>query len=61
MIAVSRTQADLDELKGCEKTIQADLGSAEESVKAAEEAGDVDYLINNAAISLLGPFLEASL
>jgi L-xylulose reductase len=60
VIAMSRTQADLTKLQseiGCE-TILADLGDAAEARQAAERAGDVDLLVNNAAIAILEPFLQ---
>lgn len=62
VVAVSRSQADLEALKAevpCE-IIAADLTSAEESRRAAEAAGDIDLLVNNAGIARLEPFLEAS-
>lgn len=61
VVAITRSKEDLDELSGCYKKIQADLGVAEECIKAAEEAGDVDYLINNAAVAVLEGFLETKL
>ncbi len=63
VVAVSRTQSDLESLReetGCE-IIKADLGDAAEARRAAEEAGDIDLLVNNAAISILEPFLETKL
>jgi len=62
VVAVSRTQADLNSLKaetGC-STILADITSAEEAKRCAEAAGDVDLLVNNAGIALLAPFLEVT-
>jgi NAD(P)-dependent dehydrogenase (short-subunit alcohol dehydrogenase family) len=62
MVAVSRSQADLDSLKSetpC-TTIQADLTNAEEAKQAAKAAGDIDLLVNNAGISRLAPFLDLS-
>jgi L-xylulose reductase len=62
VVAVSRTQADLDSLKAetdC-STIVADITSAEGAKQAAEAAGDIDLLINNAGIALLAPFLEVT-
>jgi len=38
----------------------ADITSAEEAKKAAEKAGDVDLLVNNAGIARLQPFLETT-
>ncbi len=62
VVAISRTQSDLDSLKaeyGCQ-TILADIGKAEAARQAAEDAGPIDLLVNNAGIALLGPFLEAT-
>lgn len=42
---------------GCE-TIVADLGNVTEARRMAEQAGDVDLLVNNAAIAILEPLLE---
>ena len=59
VVALSRTEADLKNLQdeiGCE-TIVADLGDAAAAKRAAEQAGDVDLLVNNAAIAILQPFL----
>ena len=53
VVAVSRTRADLDSLKreiGCE-TISVDLGDARGARDAAERAGEIDLLVNNAGIS----------
>jgi len=63
VVALSRTQADLDSLKaeiGCE-TILADLTSAYDARRAAESAGEIDLLVNNAGITSLQPFLETTL
>jgi L-xylulose reductase len=60
VVAVSRTESDLKALQkeiGCE-TIVADLGSATEARRMAEQAGDIDLLVNNAAIAILEPLLE---
>jgi len=66
IIAVSRTQSDLDALKnelGCE-TIQADLADAGQARKAAEKStastGGVDLLVNNAGISIPQSFLDTT-
>ncbi len=62
VVAVSRSQADLDSLKAetpC-AIIQADLTNANEAKRAAESAGDIDLLVNNAGISRLAPFLDLS-
>src|SRR5258708_13534385 len=62
VVAVSRTEADLinrqDEIN-CE-TIIADLGDAAAAKRAAEQAGDIDLLVNNAAIAILQPFLRTT-
>ncbi|CAK0882321.1 unnamed protein product [Prorocentrum cordatum] len=66
--AVSRTRADLDALRaelaeaGDARltTFAADLGNAEEVRAALEAAGDIDLLVNNAAVALNGPLLEMS-
>jgi len=58
VVAVSRTEADLINLQDeidCE-TIIADLGDA----AAAKRAGDIDLLVNNAAIAILQPFLRTT-
>jgi L-xylulose reductase len=60
VVAVSRTEADLKALQkeiGCE-TIVSDLGDATEARRMAERAGDIDLLVNNAAIAILEPLLE---
>ena len=62
VIALGRDQADLDSLSqeiGCE-TISADLTDTASARNAAERAGDVDLLVNNAGLSILQPFLEAT-
>jgi len=61
VIAISRTQADLDSLRkqiDC-IAISANLASAEEAQHAAELAGEVDLLVNNAGISCPA-FLETT-
>ena len=60
VVAVSRTEADLKELQketGCEMIV-ADIGDASEARRIAEVAGDIDLLVNNAAIAILEPLLE---
>ena len=42
---------------GCQ-TILADLGNVADARRAAHEAGDIDLLVNNAAIAILESFLE---
>jgi L-xylulose reductase len=62
VVAVSRTESDLKNLQdeiGCE-TIVADLGDGAAAKRAAEEAGDIDLLVNNAAIAILQPFLQTT-
>src|SRR5258708_30428404 len=62
VVAVSRTEADLINLQDeidCE-TIIADLGDAAAAKRAAEQAGDIDLLVNNAAIAILQPFLRTT-
>jgi L-xylulose reductase len=63
VVALSRTEADLQNLQneiGCE-TIVAELGDADAARKAAERVGEIDLLVNNAAIAILEPFLKTSL
>ena len=60
VVAVSRTEADLRELQketGCEMIV-ADIRDASEARRIAEVAGDIDLLVNNAAIAILEPLLE---
>src|SRR5215469_12854834 len=62
VVAVARTESDLKALKdeiGCE-TIIAELGDPAEAKRAAEEAGDIDLLVNNAAIAFLQPSLKTT-
>jgi len=62
VVALSRTEKDLQSLQeeiGCE-TIVAELGDAEAARQAAEEAGKIDLLVNNAAIAILEPFLKTT-
>ena len=60
--ALSRTAEDLDTLRaetGC-STIVADLSEARDARRAAEQAGSVDLLVNNAGISIPQPLLETT-
>jgi L-xylulose reductase len=62
VVALSRTERDLRSLKeeiNCQ-TIVAELGEAAADRRAAEEAGDIDFLVNNAAIAILEPFLKVT-
>ena len=62
VVAVSRTEADLVSLAaeaGCE-TIAADLADVDQARRAAERAGEVHLLVNNAGISRPQPLLETS-
>ncbi|XP_059804559.1 L-xylulose reductase-like [Hypanus sabinus] len=61
VIAVTRTQSDLDSLvQECPKmlTICVDLGNWEATENALKDVGPVDLLVNNAAVGILEPFLE---
>jgi len=63
VVALSRTESDLKSLKdqiGCE-TIVAELADAAAAERAAEEAGEIDLLVNNAAVAILQPFLETTI
>jgi NAD(P)-dependent dehydrogenase (short-subunit alcohol dehydrogenase family) len=63
VVALSRSQADLDALNaliGC-KTIAVDLADAAATLKAAQEAQPVDLLVNCAGIAELGAFLDATI
>lgn len=54
VVAVSRTEADLKALHaeiGC-RTIVADLADAAAAKHAAQSAGEIDLLVNNAGISI---------
>ena len=62
VVALSRTERDLRSLKeetNCE-TIVAELGDPDAAQRAAEQAGDIDFLVNNAAIAILEPFLKTT-
>jgi NAD(P)-dependent dehydrogenase (short-subunit alcohol dehydrogenase family) len=62
VIALSRSKADLDALcaeTGC-RTIVADLGDANATRAAAQQAQPVDLLVNCAGIVELEPFLDTT-
>ncbi|NP_001279223.1 L-xylulose reductase [Callorhinchus milii] len=63
VIAVSRTQSDLDSLS-CEcpnlRTICVDLSNWEATENALKDVGPIDLLVNNAAVAILQPFLEVT-
>ncbi len=62
VVAISRTAADLDELRqaiGC-RTIVADLADADAVRDAARDAGDIDLLVNNAGISIPQPLMQTT-
>ncbi|KXJ23646.1 L-xylulose reductase [Exaiptasia diaphana] len=61
VIALTRTQADLDSLvkeMPSIKPLCVDLGNIEEAVKAIEEQDDIHFLVNNAAVMKMDPFLQ---
>ena len=62
IIAVSRTAADLESLHSeiGGTMLVADLADVEAARKAAESAGQVDFLVNNAGISIPQSFLETT-
>src|SRR5271165_4421162 len=62
VVAISRTERDLQSLKeeiNCE-TIVAELSDPDVARRAAEQAGNIDFLVNNAAIAILEPFLNTT-
>ena len=62
VIALSRTQADLDGLKveiGC-TTIAVDLADPEAARQAAREGLPADYLVNCAGINILESFVDVT-
>jgi len=62
VVAISRTADDLKALSreiSCE-TIEADLSDATAARRAAEQAGAIDLLVNNAGISVPQSFLETT-
>ncbi|XP_044275865.1 L-xylulose reductase [Varanus komodoensis] len=63
VVALSRTQADLDNLqKECPgiQILCVDLADWEATEAALSQVGDTDLLVNNAAVALLQPFLEVT-
>jgi len=63
VVALSRTESDLKGLKdeiGCEMIV-AELADGAAAKRAAEEAGEIDLLVNNAAVAILQPFLETTI
>ncbi|XP_074245173.1 L-xylulose reductase isoform X1 [Saimiri boliviensis] len=61
VVAVSRTQADLDSLlRECPgiDPVCVDLSDWEATERALGNVGPVDLLVNNAGVALLQPFLE---
>jgi len=62
VVALSRTESDLKGLKdeiGCEMIV-AELADGAAAKRAAEEAGEIDLLVNNAAVAILQPFLNTT-
>lgn len=60
VVALSRSPEDLDSLRaaiGCECLV-ADVSDPGQAQRAALEAGPVDFLVNNAGISIPQPFLS---
>ncbi|XP_062936371.1 L-xylulose reductase [Cynocephalus volans] len=63
VVAVSRTQADLDSLvRECPgiEPVCVDLGDWEATERVLGGVGPVDLLVNNAGVALLQPFLEVT-
>ena len=62
VVALSRTEADLDTLRdeiGC-ATIAVDLADVAATQAALADAGQFELLVNNAGVSILEPFLDVS-
>jgi NAD(P)-dependent dehydrogenase (short-subunit alcohol dehydrogenase family) len=62
VVALSRTASDLESLAaeiGC-RTVLADLADVGAARAAVRAAMPVDYLVNNAGITILAPFMEMS-
>jgi|GEM_PF-6985121 len=60
VVALSRTKSDLQNLKeeiNCE-TIIAELSEPDAIRQVTEQTGEIDSLVNNAAIAILEPFLK---
>jgi L-xylulose reductase len=62
VIAIDRAEEDLASLRDLigSESIVADLADPEAARSAAERAGKIDLLVNNAGIVILQPFLETS-
>lgn len=60
IVAVSRSQSDLDELQQSigARTIVADLGDADQARRAAEDAASADLLVNCAGTTALDRFVD---
>jgi len=63
VVALSRSQADLVELKAAYgvETIQCDLADMEATRAAAKAVQPIDLLVNNAGTTILEPFLEVKM
>ncbi|KXJ23654.1 L-xylulose reductase [Exaiptasia diaphana] len=56
VIALTRTQADLDSL--VKEPLCVDLGNIEEAMKAIEAQDDIHLVVNNAAVPSQAAFLD---